>query len=432
LVTIKLEIFFNNFGSSPVIPPLYADNYRMRTTIPRCLAALLFLILGTAANAEVFRFKHTEGDYWRINSIVLQTVSVDKEFSHNAEITNRITLHISDVTDNTAEYTGTFMTSERTSNRSFSWGREYESVFRRDQFGNYSIQDRYFMPVVRNVPVFPEQDVQPGESWSAEGEEAHDLRDHFGLEKPFTVPFTAVYTYEGPVELDGKTLHKIIVEYTLFFDTPVTEEMLASPDKNIPVTTMGHSRQTLYWDNDLGMLPNYSEEYRILLKLASGTLLEFKGTAEAVVTETKLMDREKEVREMNEELEKLGIADTTAHESEEGITISMENIQFEPDSARLMPAEKEKITRIAALLERYPDKELLISGHTALAGTPGARQKLSEERAEAVAQFLVEMGVRSEYNVYTRGFGAERPVAPNTTEANRARNRRVEITILEK
>ena len=211
-----------------------------------------------------------------------------------------------------------------------------------------------------------------------------------------------------------------------------SEEMLASPDKNIPVTTMGHSRQTLYWDNDLGMLPNYSEEYRILLKLASGTLLEFKGTAEAVVTETKLMDREKEVREMNEELEKLGIADTTAHESEEGITISMENIQFEPDSARLMPAEKEKITRIAALLERYPDKELLISGHTALAGTPGARQKLSEERAEAVAQFLVEMGVRSEYNVYTRGFGAERPVAPNTTEANRARNRRVEITILEK
>ncbi|HPA10619.1 MAG TPA: OmpA family protein, partial [Treponemataceae bacterium] len=100
--------------------------------------------------------------------------------------------------------------------------------------------------------------------------------------------------------------------------------------------------------------------------------------------------------------------------------------------ARLMPAEKEKITRIAALLERYPDKELLNSGHTALAGTPGARQKLSEERAEAVAQFLVEMGVRSEYNVYTRGFGAERPVAPNTTEANRARNRRVEITILEK
>mgnify|MGYP001810904818 CR=1 FL=1 len=42
------------------------------------------------------------------------------------------------------------------------------------------------------------------------------------------------------------------------------------------------------------------------------------------------------------------------------------------------------------------------------------------------------MGVRSEYNVYTRGFGAEKPVAPNDTEANKSRNRRVEITILEK
>ncbi len=404
----------------------------MRTIIPRCLAALLILLLGTTVTAEVFRFKYAEGDYWRINSIVLQSVFFNKEFSHTAEITNRITFHISDVTDESAEYTGTFMTSERTSNRSFSWGREYESIFRRDQYGNYTIEDRYFMPVVRNVPVFPEQDVQPGESWSAEGEEAHDLRDYFGIEKPFKVPFTAVYTYEGPVERDGKTLHKIIVEYTLFFDTPVTEELQNHPDGNYPVTTMGESRQTLYWDNNLGMLPFYTEEYRILLKLASGTVIEFKGTAEATVTETKLLDREKEVREMNDELEKLGILDTTAHESEEGITISMENIQFEPDSARLIPSEKEKITRIAALLERYPDKELLITGHTALAGTAKARQKLSEERAEAVAGFLVEMGVRSEYNVYTRGFGAEKPIAPNTTEPNRARNRRVEITILEK
>ncbi len=402
-------------------------------TIPfRSLTAVILAFLSFSLNAEVFRFKFAEGDSWRINSVVLQTVTVDKQFSHTAEITNRITVQVDDVTDTSARHTCTFMTSERTSNRSFSWGREYESVFRRDRQGFYTIGEEYFMPVVRNVPIFPDKDVQPGDSWTAEGEEAHDLRDQFGIETPFKVPFTAAYTYEGPVTRDGKTLHKILVEYTLFFDTPVTEESKKRSDGNIPVTTMGHSRQTIYWDNELGILPYYEEIYRIQLKLASGVVLEFKGTAEATVTETKLMDREKEAREMNEELDRLGIADTSAHASEEGITISMENIQFEPDSARLMPQEKEKIKRIAALLERYPDKELLVTGHTALAGTAGARQKLSEERAEAVAQFLVEMGVRSEYNVYTRGFGAERPVAPNTTEANRARNRRVEITILEK
>jgi outer membrane protein OmpA-like peptidoglycan-associated protein len=160
--------------------------------------------------------------------------------------------------------------------------------------------------------------------------------------------------------------------------------------------------------------------------------MEFRGTAEAVVTETELMDRAQAVQEMNNEITRMGIENTTASSTEEGITISIENIQFEADSARLMPSEKEKITKISALLERYPDKELLISGHTALAGTASSRQELSEERAAAVARFLVEGGVRSEYNVYTRGFGAEKPVAPNDTEANKARNRRVEITILEK
>lgn len=404
----------------------------MKTTTLRSLTAALLVFLSISLNAEVFRFKFAEGDSWRINSVVHQTVTVDKQFSHTAEITNRITVQVNEVTDTSAQHTCTFMTSERTSNRSFSWGREYESIFRRDRQGVYTIGDEYFMPVVRNVPIFPDNDIKPGDSWTAEGEEAHDLRDHFGIETPFKVPFTATYTYEGPVTRNGKTLHKIIVEYTLFFDTPVTEESKTKNDWNIPVTTMGHSRQTLYWDNELGILPYYEETYRIQLKLASGVVHEFKGTAEATVTETKLMDREKEAREMNEELDRLGIADTSAHASEEGITISMENIQFEPDSSRLMPQEKEKIRRIADLLKRYQDKELLVTGHTALAGTAGARKKLSEERASAVAQFLVEMGVRSEYNIYTRGFGAERPVAPNTSEANRARNRRVEITILEK
>jgi len=195
---------------------------------------------------------------------------------------------------------------------------------------------------------------------------------------------------------------------------------------------MGYSKQRIYWDNELGMIPHYNEDFRIQMVHASGMVKEFRGTAEATVTETELMDRDKIVKDMNNEISRMGIENTTAASTEEGITISIENIQFEADSARLLPSEKEKITKLSALLERYPDKELLVSGHTALAGTAGSRQKLSEERAEAVARYLVEGGVRSEYNVYTRGFGAEKPIAPNDSEANRARNRRVEITILEK
>ena len=83
-------------------------------------------------------------------------------------------------------------------------------------------------------------------------------------------------------------------------------------------------------------------------------------------------------------------------------------------------------------MNAYPDYELLISGHTALAGKAETRQTLSEQRAAAVANYLIELGVREQHHIFTHGFGAEKPIAPNTTEANKARNRRVEITVLEK
>jgi outer membrane protein OmpA-like peptidoglycan-associated protein len=405
------------------------------------LAALALCL--AQAGAETFRYRFENGDTVRINSVVRESVLVNRRLSHEAEITNRITATVSDVRPAaggkpaSARYDGTFMTSERNSNRSFAWGEEYKSTFRRDELGVYEIGDEFFMPVVRNVPVFPDRDLKPGDSWTAAGEEAHDFRPVFGIPKPYRVPFTANYVYEGPVEKDGKLYQLIRVEYTIFFNTPreyVRSNGAPRSDKatDYPVSMMGSSRQHIYWESELGMVRFYEEEFLIKLVLASGTTIEYRGVAEATVTDVTRLDRAKVAREMNEEIEKLGIEDVTAKETDEGVTISLERIQFEADSARLLPSEKEKITKIAALLERYPDKELLVSGHTALAGTASARQKLSEERAEAVARFLVEMGVRSPYSVFTRGFGAEKPIAPNDTEENMARNRRVEITILEK
>lgn len=412
-------------------------SYKSQFLLSFC-ALILVLTAPGQLSGEQFRYKFSNGDSYRINSVVKENVYVNRNFSHSADITNRITVEVSDVrpateTENaSALHECTFMTSEKTSNRTFSWGREYKSVFRRDELGIYTIAPEFFMPVVRNVPTFPAKDLQPGDTWTGTGEEAHDLRDRFGIETPFKAPFTVNYTYVGTIEKEGKTLHVIDAQYNLFFETPLEVQKKAPQGSNFPVLTMGYSKQRILWDNNAGYVPFYNEEFKIQLKLKSGDVYEFKGIAEAKVTESVLIDRKKAVKDMNDEISRLGIKDVNASETDEGIMLSIENIQFEADSARLLSSEKEKITKLVALLERYSDKELLISGHTALAGTKSARQKLSEERADAVALFLIQMGVRNEYNVYTRGFGAEKPVAPNTSEANKARNRRVEITILEK
>lgn len=387
--------------------------------------------------AETFKFKFTEGESYRINSVIHEIVTVDGNFSHSAEIANRISVSVSDVRTEdgktSAEHNCTFMTSEKSSNRTFEWGQQYESIFRRAENGRYDISDEYFMPVVRDVPVFPGYDLKPGDRWQASGEEAHDFRLHFGLEKPFKVPFTADYVYLGAIEEEDRTFHCIEVEYTLFFNTPSPPDgRNGSTPPVYPVSVKGFSRQQLYWDNEMGILSHYNEKFNIQLDLNTGSRLNYQGIAEAVVSKNEVLDRDKIVREMNDEISRQGIQNTRATATDEGVTISMEAIRFVADSSEFLPGEEEKIKRIAGIISKYPDNDLLVSGHTALAGTPESRQSLSEERAEAVADLLIRLGVRKQQNIFTQGFGAERPCAPNDTEENRARNRRVEITILEK
>lgn len=408
------------------------------------LLTVVFMTGGfTPLYAEIFRFNFKSGDTYRINSTVNEDVYLNGQFAHQAYITNRVTVEVSDVQPasngkpSSALHTCTFMTSEQNSNRTFSWEREYPSVFRRDEFGVYTIDEQYFMPVVRDVPIFPQHDVKKGESWRHSASEAHDLRDNFNIQKPFVVPVDVTYTYQGPIQREGKTYQLIEVNYDLYYDIPLKNLQNrrngnAALPMLYPVRTMGYSKQRLYWDNNAGILPYYDEVFTIMMELNTGAVIEYRGSAKAEITTLQRMDKEEIAGMLDKNIRDMGISNTTVEKTDEGITISLENIQFEADSAHLLPAEKEKIEKIGKLLSNYPDYELLISGHTALAGKAEDRQVLSEQRAAAVANYLIELGVREQHHVFTRGFGAEKPIAPNTTEANMARNRRVEITVLEK
>ena len=131
-------------------------------------------------------------------------------------------------------------------------------------------------------------------------------------------------------------------------------------------------------------------------------------------------------------VENLGMENVKVIAGENGLTISMENIKFYPDSDKLLESEMSKIEMIAQILSQYPNNDLLITGHTARAGSVESQDKLSVERADAVAELLIEMGVKSREQIFIKGMGSRVPVAPSDTEENKARNRRVEITILDK
>jgi outer membrane protein OmpA-like peptidoglycan-associated protein len=203
------------------------------------------------------------------------------------------------------------------------------------------------------------------------------------------------------------------------------------PGALYPVLIAGYSRQKIYWDSGRGWPQAYSEEFDFIFEISSGDSVEYRGTADAEVIEALSMNKEEMAQDIKQALEEAGLPDLEVRQDELGITLMIENIQFLPDSSILVNREKEKLDSIGEILRKYSDRDILVSGHTALAGTREGRQKLSEDRAASVGSYLIENGVRAKERMVYRGLGADVPIADNSTEAGRSRNRRVEITILE-
>ncbi|HEX8796776.1 MAG TPA: carboxypeptidase regulatory-like domain-containing protein [Polyangiaceae bacterium] len=109
-----------------------------------------------------------------------------------------------------------------------------------------------------------------------------------------------------------------------------------------------------------------------------------------------------------------------------------QQIQFALDSAVILPESFGLLTEIADTMIRNPQiKRVEVQGHTDNSGTPEHNKVLSEQRADAVRAWLVQHGVAAD-RLVSRGYGQEKPLVPNVTAGNRARNRRVQFIILEK
>lgn len=113
----------------------------------------------------------------------------------------------------------------------------------------------------------------------------------------------------------------------------------------------------------------------------------------------------------------------------EGVKLNLPRIHFVPDQAIILPREKDRLDKLANLLKKVPDASFLVKGHTADVGTKESQYELSVERARTIIEQMVVRGLEPSRFVY-QGLGGEEPVASNDSEEGRARNRRVEVIIL--
>jgi outer membrane protein OmpA-like peptidoglycan-associated protein len=108
--------------------------------------------------------------------------------------------------------------------------------------------------------------------------------------------------------------------------------------------------------------------------------------------------------------------------------ITLGDLLFETNSSKLKGEHFEALDSLAKFLQLHPTLDVEITGHTDSTGAERHNVALSTRRAEAVTDYLVDHGATFD-RISFEGFGSSRPIAPNTTEEGRGRNRRVEVRI---
>jgi outer membrane protein OmpA-like peptidoglycan-associated protein len=327
-------------------------------------------------------------------------------------------------------------------------------------------------PTMRDFPALPQKAIVPGTQWEAGAERI--------LDPDFSGKITAArvqveYHYTGPGEYKGFPGHNLTAKYAVRY----RRGQGASADPDLDEVMGGHEANIFLPSGAEGprlISETFHEEYRYrdgrVVALEGTVLILFEGVAPLDQTETigriagvitqaaPSLTLSTEAppsgsssassgggssappppapREMSRQNPPPGPPQGTSRElpdievapRPEGVALTINNLRFKADSAELLASEEARLEALAKALSSIPaGRNFLIVGHTADMGRPSGEKQLSVERAGAIAAALEKRGI-SKDRLLTEGRGGTQPLAPNTNEAGRARNRRVEAIIL--
>jgi outer membrane protein OmpA-like peptidoglycan-associated protein len=128
--------------------------------------------------------------------------------------------------------------------------------------------------------------------------------------------------------------------------------------------------------------------------------------------------------QLSEQLNKI----LATRDSARGLIVSMSDVLFDTGQYSLKSGAREKLAKVAGILIAYPGLNIEVGGYTDNVGGDEMNQKLSENRASAVRDYLVQQGVTNN-SVGAKGFGNTEPVASNENSSGRQENRRVELVV---
>lgn len=144
--------------------------------------------------------------------------------------------------------------------------------------------------------------------------------------------------------------------------------------------------------------------------------------------EAQRQQAEKEKQELRARLLQQLNSILATRDTARGLIANMSDVLFKSGSYELLPGARERLAKVSGIVLAYPTLHLQVEGHTDSVGSDQYNQALSEQRAEAVRDYLIQQGIASN-QIGARGLGKTEPIASNETPEGRQQNRRVELVL---
>ena len=332
--------------------------------------------------------------------------------------------------DGTRHFKGNFFVLEETLRDLRASARAVNDVvpvqFKMYKNGNIEIEDDRGFPSLRDFPVYKNTSVQAGDKWRAEGERAVDPLNNGATVR---VPFLAEYEYKGIELYKDIPVYRINARYASRFAEnrarPINFDSTPSGPAPFTALTGKHDVDILIRVSNGALLlsrDNLDETF----SWPDGRTVRFRGFTLTFGQGLSPMNHEELVADIRPPAES-GIQ---VAKVEEGVRLTISDLQFKPDSDELLDNEAYRLNLLADSLRKIPDRTFLVEGHTASIGSPEGEVELSVARAKRIVDELAGRGIEAGRFIY-KGWGGARPAADNATDEGRKINRRVEITIIE-
>lgn len=142
------------------------------------------------------------------------------------------------------------------------------------------------------------------------------------------------------------------------------------------------------------------------------------------------LEQQARVKEQFAQVEKMfGTTEARVFREGDNIILRLTGLTFDSGKSQIKPESFDLLAKVEKAIDVFPRSELIIEGHTDSFGSDDHNQKLSQERAESVQQYMINAMRIPQYRLIATGYGETRPVASNETESGRSRNRRIDIVI---